>query len=200
MGYTHGKHWNEKMIEEEIRLVMKDAEIDTMPTQSIMKEYTGSLGLNNAISRSGGFIAWANRLNIEHKGLETVLGERFEDYCKNYMMEKLGLDVETMKRGHPYDLLVNKNIKVDVKTSRLYDKEFSCYTFNLEKRYPTCDVFVAYCISEGKEIIKTYVVPSKILSGLTQLSVGVTKSRYDIYLDKWDVIKKYDDFYKSLCA
>lgn len=198
MAYSHGKKWNNELIEKEIKFVMSKAEITTMPTQSILKEVTGNTALFNAISKSGGSIEWSKKLGIEHKGIETVLGEKFETYCKNFIIEKFDFEVESMKRGHPYDLIVNKNIKIDVKASRIYRNKLSFFTFNLEKQYPTCDIFVAYCISDDKKIIKTYVIPSKVLSGITQLSIGINKSKYDPYLDKWDLLIKYDEFYKTI--
>ena len=102
-----------------------------------------------------------------------------------------------MPPRYPYDLLVGNNIKVDVKVSKMYNNTIKMYTFNLEKRFPTCDIFVAYCIDDNKNIVKTYVIPSAILSGITQLSVGIDKSKYDIYLDKWDIVDKYAKFYAS---
>ena len=73
------------------------------------------------------------------------------------------------------------------------------HSFNLEKNEPTCDVFILYCINEADEVYKTYVVPSCKFYGQTQ--VGITAegiSKLDKYIDNWDLLLKYDDFYLNL--
>jgi len=198
MGHSHGIKWNDELIKESIESVMEKVGIKTMPTQSMTEEVIGNSSLNNAISRNGGFIFWANKLGIEHMGIETTLGRDFETYCAMTIQQKFDFDVEQMAPRYPYDLLVNKNIKIDVKVSKMYNNRITMFTFNLEKQYPTCDLFVAYCIDDDKNIIKTYVIPSKVLSGNTQLSVGVSRSKYDIYLDNWGLLLKYNKFYNSI--
>ena len=69
MGHSHGKIWNEIEIAKGIKYVMDVAGIDTMPNQSITKNIMGDTSLNNAISRSGGFIFWANKLGIKKEML-----------------------------------------------------------------------------------------------------------------------------------
>lgn len=197
MGYSHGTKWNDELIQKRIEIVMDKVGITTMPTQSMTTEVFGNTSLNDAISRSGGFIFWANKLGLEHMGTETILGRNFEIYCNMFIQDKFDVNVEEMPPRYPYDLLVGNNIKVDVKVSKMYNNTIKMYTFNLEKRFPTCDIFVAYCIDDNKNIVKTYVIPSAILSGITQLSVGIDKSKYDIYLDKWDIVDKYAKFYAS---
>ena len=197
MGYAHGTKWSDALVQQKIEHVMEKLDLTTMPTRSMIVNVTGNQSLVNEITRSGGVIGWAERLGIEHRGIETTMGTRFEKTCMEFIQSKYDFNVEMMKAGYPYDLLVNDNIKIDVKSSRMYQGKHNMYTFNLEKRFPTCDIFVAYCIDEENRIIRTYVVPSKVLSGITQLSIGISKSKYDIYLDKWDVLLKYDEFYGS---
>ena len=73
----------------------------------------------------------------------------------------------------------------------------SFYTFNLEKKNPTCDIYICYCLNEIDEITKVYIVPSKVMYGKKQLSVGEVSSMYDIYKNNWEILKIYDDFYKQ---
>lgn len=198
MGYAHGTKWSDELIEVKIKEVMEDLGLSTMPTRSMIARTTGSGALNNAISRKGGFIVWADNLGIKHKGIQTAMGRELEERCMRFIQDEYGFNVKLMKQKYPYDLLVNDNIKIDVKSGKMYKGEFAMYTFNLEKRFPTCDIFVAYCLTENREILKTYVIPSKILSGKTQLSVGVHASKYDEYLDNWGCLEVYEDFYKSI--
>lgn len=99
-----------------------------------------------------------------------------------------------MSVKHPYDLLVNSNIKIDVKTARLYTSEHgnSYYTFNLEKKNPTCDIYIFYCV----EIEKILIIPSKFLRQ-TQLCIS-ENSKYNRYTNRWDYLKIYDNFYKEV--
>jgi len=198
MGYAKGKRWNNELIKEGIELVMYKAGIETMPTVSVTKKVLGNSSLSNAISKNGGFNYWAARLNLEQLGCETSLGKDYETYCLMFIQNELDLNVKQMSYKYPYDLLVENNIKIDVKVGKLYMNKGSMYTFNLEKRAPTCDVFVAYCIDDNKDIIKTYVIPSSIMSGKTQLSVGINRSKYDIYLDNWNLVYTYNKFYNKL--
>lgn len=102
-----------------------------------------------------------------------------------------------MKPRYPYDLLTNGNIKVDVKTSRKLDRKnsaFPYYSFNLEKREPTCDIFIFYCLDVDCNIDRTVIIPSCIISGKTQIGMGGL-TKWEAYEDKWDYFDKYNEFY-----
>jgi len=198
MGYAYGIKWSEEVVTKNVESIMKELKIDSMPTQKMVEDITGNNALNNAITKHcGGRIKLAKAMGIECKGVETMLGTEYEEKAGDYIVNFEGMDMIQMGPRYPYDILVNNNIKIDVKVSRLSSANGGYYTFNLEKPYPTCDIFVCYCINDDKKIIKTYVIPSCIMSGKTQLSVGRIKSKYDLYLDKWDLLNKYDNFYKE---
>ena len=200
MGYSHGNQWTEKNIEIAIKEVMSKAKINTMPTHTVMKEITGNEALSNAVRRHGGSKYFADKLNLEIKQCESKLGFEYECECINYLTNIFGYDCELTKARYPYDILVNDNIKVDVKCGNLYHgTEGNYYTFNLGKSKPTCDVYVCYCVNDDV-VQKVYIIPSCVLSGKTQLSVGVEKSKYDKYINAWNIISKYDDFYKSVAS
>ena len=197
MGYAHGTCWDEKLIESTLNDVIKKAKINTFPTHKQMNEVTGSMALTNAVSRHGGTRYWADKLGLEIKPSESRLGEEYELKCME-KVQHLGYRCEKTPVRYPYDLLVQSNIKVDVKCGNLYKGvQGDYYTFNLEKKKPTCDIFVCYCI-ENDEIKKVLVIPSCELSGKTQLSVGKNSSVYDRYIDMWDYFHLYDEFYFSL--
>jgi hypothetical protein len=94
--------------------------------------------------------------------------------------------------------LVNGNIKIDVKAARPYEnvKVGKFHTFNLEKKHPTCDIYIAIALSNEEQIQRVFVIPSKFLK-LTQLSVG-KDSEYNRYINRWDFIVEYDRFYKQI--
>lgn len=194
MGYTHGFKWNDDLIKQEILGAKSFYEIDYMPTRKMLKEYYQGNGLVVAISKRGGVMYWAEKLGLQHMGVETELGEKFEVYTKR-MLENEGCKAELMRRRYPYDILVDDAVKIDVKVSRLYrSRSGDFHTFNLEKQNPTCDIYVAYCLSDDDRIERTYVIPAVKLKGIKQLSVG-KESKYDPYLDRWDLITQYADFF-----
>lgn len=196
MGYSHGTKWTDEMIEQEIRGVMKKGNLTSMPTHSQMDTITGNKGLSVATSKRGGTKYWADRLGLDNKPCESSFGHEYECECMNKLIS-LEYDCELTKARYPYDLIANGNIKIDAKSSNLYYGKNGCfYTFNLEKSMPTCDVYVCYCVKEG-EIQRVYIIPSCVLSGKTQLSIGEVQSKYDRYIDAWEIIKQYDKFYKQ---
>lgn len=197
MGYVHGTQWNADLIEKGIKDVMKKAKINSFPTHSLIKDVTGSYALSNAISKHGGSQYWAEKLGLEIKPCESKFGEEYELECMK-TLKHLGYRCEKTPIRYPYDLLVERNIKVEVKCGNLYHgKHGVYYSFNLEKAKPTSDLFVCYCL-ENDEIKKVYVIPASVLSGITQLSIGRHISKYDPYISKWNYFQKYADFYQSM--
>lgn len=195
MGYVQGTRWTDELIEQEILRVREALNLDRMPTNSEVKSVAGN-GLACKISKSGGYKYWADKLNLKMKKSETSLGKKYEEYVAGLLKRK-GYEVEQMSMKHPYDLLVNMNIKVDVKISNLYrGAKGEFHTFNLEKHNHNCDLFICVCVTD-KEIVKTLVVPSKFLMKINQLSVGAV-SVYDVFKDRFDYIEKYDVFYNQL--
>lgn len=199
MGHAHGEKWTEQDIINGIKEVMEKLELDTCPTHEQIEKYYNNSALSNRITRTGGIVYWANKLGLKQRESESKSGRTWELECLLYLQE-LGYNVDRMATRHPYDLLVNKSIKVDVKMSYLYDNNGNSpfYTFNLEKSCPTCDIYVCYCLNKEKKVEKTYVIPSIFLTDKTQLSLGVKTSVYDRFIDKWSYFNAYDNFYKSI--
>lgn len=200
MGYVYGKRWTDELICFELKETMRILGIETMPTHSQIVEVYGNEGLTNALVHHGGTKKFANLLGIDTKACESKFGDKYEVLCMQEIANRYGYETLKMKPRYPYDILVENSVKVDTKASRLYTSwksKTSFYTFNLEKRSPTCDIFVCYCINNVDQIIKTFVIPACAVSGNTQLSVGVIRGKYDIYVDGWDLIKEYVEFNKS---
>lgn len=196
MGYSHGKKWTLENIKKEISQISKTSEY--MPSCKTMDEYTGNKGLSNAVCRNGGCKKIAEMMNLKTKESETEYGRNYELYCLNKIGNIFHYDCEKMTTKYPYDLIVDRSVKIDVKASRKVKcRDSFSFSFNLEKKNPTCDIFVFFCIDNDK-IIKTYIIPSCILSGKCQLSVGIKQSIYDVYLDRWDYIKEYVCFMRKI--
>lgn len=186
-------YWTDELIEEKILEVVDFHGYNRMPTRKEITDYYCDNALTNKISKTGGLESWAKKLNLPQKPCESMLAIQYEKYTKKILEEK-GFSCELTSTKHPYDVLVNGAVKIDVKVSHLVAiRDSKAYTFNLEKKQPTCDLYVAYCLNEDKEVAKTYIIPAPVLTGKCQLSVGVNKSIYDVYLDNWNLVKLYDE-------
>jgi len=199
MGYTHGTRWTDEKILKKILEVVKFKNMDRMPTRKEVDEFFGDTSLTNAVSRrTGGWYRLASELNLSIKECETTFGKSHE----KLIMEKLislGFEVRKMPQNFPYDLLVNDSVKVDVKASRLYrGKCGNFYSFNLEKPFCTCDIYVLRLIDDSGNESDTLVVPSAHVSTNTQISVGETTSKYRKYSQKWQYITNYCRFMESV--
>lgn len=192
-----GLAWNEERIEKNLMEMIESTKQETFPTHTEMYHFFGNYQLSNAIRRNGGTRYWANKIGMEEKQCESKFGYKYEEMFVDDVLKFCGLSSELCDVRYPYDVLVDEGVKVDVKASRKYNAgTWSMYTFNLEKGLQTCDVFVFYCINDEK-VEKVYIVPSSILSGKTQFSIGILRSKYDQYLDRWDIISKYAELVRG---
>jgi hypothetical protein len=199
MAYAHGRKWTEQAVIDEIMGMVESLKLKSFPTHSQMQKHFGNSALTVKISKSGGTKYWANKVNLPILNCESELGNDFELFCMDKLIS-IGYDCEQMKPRYPYDIAVNGCIKVDVKSGFAFENygKTKYFTFNLEKRNPTCDIYVIFCLNQDKSILKTYVIPSKFLLGKTQLALGFTESKNDIFIDKWDYFEKYNNFYSTI--
>jgi hypothetical protein len=183
----------------DIMRVKEEMGYNHFPTRSEIISFYGNESLTNRISRTGGTRYWANKLNLPIKSCESELGNKYELYAIEQIKDKTKLDARQTRPRYPYDIIVDSNIKVDVKVSKPFknSKGVISNTFNLEKTEPTCDIFILYCLKENGEIYKTLIVPSCITQGKTQLGVGFV-SKWDIFADKWDYFGEYSKFNKAI--
>lgn len=195
MGYTHGLKWSDDLIRDGVMKVKEGLKIDRMPTRSECVKYTNSYALSVAISRrDGGWYGLASELGLRIKTSETTTGKKYEKIIKE-ILENKGYEVSQMSQNFPYDLLVNDCLKIDVKSSHLYKgKEGNFYTFRTGKRYATCDVYILVALDDLDKVVRTYIIPSSKVIKNTQLSMGEYSSKYDIYLDRWDILTEYVNF------
>ncbi len=187
--------WSNEKIKEELCKMVEKTNQKTFPTHSELNDFFGDSCLSNAIRRHGGTSFWAHQLNMEEKESESKDGYSYELKCRNDIFSILQLESENMIPRYPYDLLVEKCVKIDTKVSNIYNARNGArfFTCNIEKRNQTCDVYVVYLKNdEGKE--RVLIIPSIVISGKTQLSIGEHKSIYYKYENRWDIIEKYYKF------
>ena len=189
--------WNDGYIETEINSVMDTMGINRMPSNSEMVRVRNSSDLSNAIAKNGGFYYWAGKLGLEIKGSETKTGIAYENYAAAQLLWK-GYEVERMSVRHPYDLLVNGHIKVDVKVSKAYwmKGESLVNTVGLSKKYATCDLYIIYLLEEDSELDRTLIIPSHEVKN-KYLNIG-KDSKYNKYIDRWDFLEVYSSLLKKL--
>ena len=196
MGYAHGKKWSKGEIIKEIRLVMKTLNIERMPSNSECFKATKNYGLGNKISRTGGFYEWDNKLNLETKDSGTKKGLKAENGVIKLINQYTGLNAIVTQIKAPYDILINKKVKIEVKYSNGYfSNRGNFYSANLYNGLQKADILIFICKNE-KIGDKNLIIPSHHLQGLKQLSIGKI-SKYDKYIDKWDYIIKFNDFLSS---
>lgn len=189
------------MVISEIERVIKSLELDRFPTHSEMIEYYGNEALTNKISKSGGTKYWANLLGYTVKDCESEFGDYFERYSIQDILTHTYLESYKNKVGYPYDITTNKHIKVDVKSSTIIENNngYKYHSFNLEKKEPTCDIYILYCINDENKIHKTYIIPSCHVYGQKQIGISAFgRSKWDKYKDNWRIFEIYNEFYNKL--
>lgn len=185
----------------EIKRIINALELDRFPTHSEMVEYFGNKSLTNKISKSGGTKYWAKLLGYDVKDCESEMGDRFEVYSIQDILDHTGLPSYKNKIGYPYDITTNRHIKVDIKSSAIIENNvgYEYHSFNLEKREPTCDIYILYCIDDLDNIYKTYIIPSCHVYGQTQIGISAKGvSKWNKYQNKWDIFDTYNNFYNKL--
>ncbi len=199
MGYTHGYRWTDHDIKQAVITVVDSCGLDRMPSRKECVDFYNSESLANAVSRRyGGWYKLANDLGLPIKKSETYLGKIHEGVATNMLTDR-GFSVVRMPQNFPYDLLVDDAVKVDVKASRLYrGKLGNFYTYNLEKKYATCDLYILFALDDESNIVDTYIVPSKFVINNTQISIGEFNSKYHKFKDRWDYIADMSRYINSL--
>lgn len=199
MGNIHGHTWTDDKIKQAVRVVVNAYELDRMPSKTECERYCGNYKLSNAISRrGGGWYALAKELGLPIKKSDTYFGKSQEGIVCEMLISK-GFEVERMPQNFPYDILVDNSVKIDVKASHLYHgKQGNFFTFNLEKKYATCDIYVLLTLDDNNNIINTFIVPSKFVIKNTQISIGEYASKYHKYRDRWDYISNLFEYFASI--
>lgn len=189
--------WTTETISEQIKSVMESLNIDRMPSGSEMAKVRGSSDLSNIISKRGGFYHWAKELGIEVKKSETSTGKGYEEIAESQLIDR-GFSVKRMTTKHPYDLLVNDHIKVDVKVSKAYwlKGQSLVNTVGLGKMYATCDIYLIYLLDELGDLDRTLVIPGHDVKH-KYLNIG-KESKYNVYVDRWNYFDAYNKLFEML--
>lgn len=194
------RKWTEQDILDNLNLVINTLNIDYFPTKKEMNDFFGDSGLSNKICKTGGSKYWAGKMSLELKDCESKLGNKYEIIALNYIKNNLQLNTFEMKPRYPYDIFSGINVKIDVKVAFKSINEgcsMAYYSFNLEKKYPTCDIYILYCLGDDGSIEKTYIIPSCFVVGQTQIGIS-NLSKWELFEDRWDYIEQYNNFYNNI--
>ena len=167
------KQWNEAMISD--RIMENYRNTGTMPTNQYLKD-TGQGDLANQISKKGGFFKWAERLGVARQHSDSDTGWDGEKRVQK-ILESAGFQVERCTAVKwPFDLLVNKVLRVDVKSAN-----FACYGpckgwFYRIGKAPQADLIALHQLDTGS----TYWIPWNIIphSNVTISKDGGKWARY----------------------
>ena len=199
LGYSKGTLWTDELIKEKVNEVKHALSIDRMPSRRECELHFHNTCLANAISRRpGGWRQLAIDMGLPVKESETYFGKQQESIAEEILISE-GFSVRRMSQNFPYDLLVDDCVKIDVKASHLYHgQNGDFFTFNLEKPFATCDIYLLFTLTDENEIISAYVVPSKFVIANNQISMGVMKSKYHRFENRLDYISKMSEFWDSV--
>jgi hypothetical protein len=187
--------WNDEKIVEGIKQSMGVLKIDRMPTAAELTSI-GRNDLHCKIGRTKTYKGWADYLGIQLKSSETTKGNEYEDLVAK-IIGVLGYKVKQMTTKHPYDLLINDSVKVDVKVGGAHNHFGSrAHTFRPSKKFATCDLYICVALDENDGVENIFIIPSKFAQ-LTTLNIG-TDSKYNKFIYRWDYIKRFVQFYEEV--
>lgn len=188
------RKWTDEAIASETMKIANRLTPVRMPTRSEIVEIVGNDELTNAIRRHGGYEYWAKRLGLEQKRSETTFGIEGERAISEILKEK-GYDVKLTSTRHPYDLLVNNCVKIDVKTAKTsYIRGCPIHAYRLAKRDHTCDFYIFY----EYDTSRIYVVPAHKCQGQVQVEMGNNSKLYAKYLGAFDLIEQVNEMYQRM--
>ena len=186
--------WNEELISAGITDIANKFVPARMPSNREVVEMTGNYSLANAIQKHGGYEFWANKLGLEQKHSETKIGVEYERKVAE-ILRSYGHLVEETTIKHPYDLLVDNCIKVDVKVANIsLIRGYEAHAYRIAKRQQTCDFYI--CCELDTDGI--YVVPANMVAGQVQIEMGLDSQKYSSYRGAFYLIDEAIEFYQSL--
>lgn len=183
---TPSGKWTNKRISEELKNIVEQQKLKEMPSKGDLREL-GRSDLANALTKKHTMKYWADKLGLKLKDSETTKGNQYEEKVKE-IIESMELEVLNMSTKHPYDLLVNNCVKIDVKVGVAHHhfNGYRAHTFALHKKYASCDIYVCVALNEQEEVESHFIIPARDVQIVT-LNIG-TNSKYNKYKDGWNLI------------
>ena len=188
------KKWTKANIARGISLIAEQFDPIRMPTNKEVIEMSGGYSLSAAIQKNGGYEYWARRLNLEQKKSETKLGIKYERIVAD-RLRRGGHVVEETSVKHPYDLLVDGCVKVDVKVANASKvRNYDAHSYRIHKPQQTCDFYIC-CENDSSNM---YVIPANMCRGQKQIVMGKDSRKYSSYKNAFNLIDAAVNFFDSL--
>ena len=190
------KTWSYEKAKEAIQQIIDTTHQNYFPTLNEIKQFTGDCSLSSYITKIGGARKMSMDFNMPLKHSDSLTGWQGEDSVEE-QLKSHGYVPEKQTTNCLYDFVVNK-VRIDAKYNKIYyGKNGGFYSFNLENKAHDCDIFILVC--ENDEGDRKYlVVPNIFVFNQSQISVGLNKSKWFAFENKFDFIDKFSDFYKKL--
>lgn len=130
-----------------------------MPTNHYLID-TGQSDLANQISKKGGFLKWAQRLGLIRVHSDSDTGWDGENRVQK-ILESAGFQVErSMAVKWPFDLLVNKVLRIDVKSANFASYGSTKGWFYSIKKAPQADLIALHQLDTRETYwIPWYIIP-----------------------------------------
>lgn len=197
---NYRRKWNEEdckiQLEEVVRFYSQTQ--NYFPTLRQIQDYFGDTRLLNYINRNyDGLYKLAESYNLTIKEGAYSTGLYGENELQK-KLESLGFKVDKEPTNCIYDFTVNNIVRIDCKYSNIYHgKTGDFYSFNLEDSHPDCDIFI--CLFKDKnEELQFLVIPHVFVFNYKQISVGIEKSKWLKFKNRFDYLIKYEEFFKGL--
>ena len=73
----------------------------------------------------------------------------------------------------------------------------SFFTFAIHKPFITSDVYILCCVHDEANVVY-YIVPSVVIPYNTQISIGMENSKYNTFINRFDIIDEYIKMYSNI--
>jgi len=147
--------WTDELVRDE--LVGICAATGTFPSNSEL-EQLGRSDLANQITRRGGFVQWSNQMGYKRKPSDSDFGWHGERLCIEKLTKEGFLAEPTHEVRAPYDILVNKCIRVDVKSANYAEYGACRGWFYRIGKHSQSDFIMLYQVDTGD----AYYIPWQV--------------------------------------
>ncbi len=178
--------WNDEKIEQALREM--SADIGHFPSCLEMRDRSRN-DLACAVSKSGGFMMWAERLGISRQDSDSDFGWRGEVCVCGLFRNRRHSAERTAQVKAPFDLLVDDVLRVDVKNAvyaeyRKLDAKVSTGWFYRLGKIPQADLIFLYQYDTGEFYgLPWFVCPSG------NITISKAGGKYAQYKCNWPLIE-----------
>lgn len=179
------KTWTDQMIAAD--LIRLSGETMVMPSNQVLSE-VGRGDLSNAISRRGGFQAWADRLGLKRGKSDSDTGWDGEIA----LTEKLRAEGFVPERitgvKSPFDLLIDSHVRIDVKSANYAEYGVCKGWFYRLGKYPQADIIAFYQL-DTKDC---YFIPWQFCPK-SNVTISRSGGKYKEFKNRYDLVTQIRD-------